>query len=222
VATTVVGLFEGPSEACAAVEDLVSAGFLREDISIVSRAEEGEGAPAPDRAVDIAAGAGAGAAIGGIGGLVLGLAALAIPGIGPVVAAGPLAAALVGAGIGAAAGGIVGALAEQGIPHEEAQYYAEGIRRGGTVLLVHAATDTDAARAREIMERYGPIDLEQRAEEWRGTGSPGFARPADEFSIAQAEQQREMERADREAAAVEGAGTPGRGVRMYPGRPRAA
>src|SRR5690606_38716981 len=105
-------------------------------------------------------GAGIGAVLGGLGGLLVGLGALTIPGIGPVIAAGPLAAALTGlagAGAGAVAGGVtgglIGALTGLGVPEENAQYYAEGIRRGG-VLVTARVADNRTSEAVDILNRY--------------------------------------------------------------------
>jgi hypothetical protein len=86
---------------------------------------------AGDKVSNVAGDAGIGAAIGGVGGLLLSFAGMAIPGVGPVLAAGPIVAALGGAGLGAAAGGLIGVLTESGIPEDEAGLYAEGVRRGG-------------------------------------------------------------------------------------------
>ena len=113
-----------------------------------------------------AAGAGIGAVLGGIGGLLLGLGTLVIPGIGPVLAAGPLVGALAGAGVGAVTGGVVGALVDLGIPEEHAQYYAEGVRRGGTLVVVRAA-DEMANRAADIMNNFDPVDIDKQAGIWR-------------------------------------------------------
>ena len=96
-----------------------------------------------------------------------------IPGVGPIIAAGPLATTLAGAGIGAAAGGIIGALTDAGIPENEAGYYAEGIRRGGTLLTVRA-NDDQVSRATQILNRYSPVDVNQRAGEWRQSGWTGY------------------------------------------------
>src|SRR3982751_6408840 len=103
-------------------------------------------------------------------GLVAGAAALTIPGIGPFIAAGPIAAALAGAGIGAAAGGAIGALVHLGVPEEEAHYYAEGVRRGGTLITVNASTDEMATCAAMVMKNHGAADIEQRAAQWKQQG----------------------------------------------------
>jgi uncharacterized protein (TIGR02271 family) len=110
--------------------------------------------------------------VGGILGLVAGAAALTIPGVG-FIAAGPIAAALAGAGIGAAAGGAIGALMKLGVPEHEAHYYAEGVRRGGTLITVHARTDDMADCAAQVMKRHGAADIEERAEQWKEQGWSG-------------------------------------------------
>jgi hypothetical protein len=109
---TVIGTYRDMTTASAVVNDLVNAGFHRNSISLIANDADQRYASHIDQDVemdDTAKGAGIGAAIGGLGGLLLGLGALAIPGIGPVIAAGPIAATLAGAGIGAVTGGIIGA-----------------------------------------------------------------------------------------------------------------
>jgi hypothetical protein len=119
-------------------------------------------------------GAGAGAAIGGALGLLAGVASLTIPGVGPLIAAGPVAAAVAGVGIGAAAGGLIGALTQLGVPEDEAHYYAEGVRRGGTLVTVQAQTDDIAVCAAAMMRSHGAWDIEERATQWRQQGWRGF------------------------------------------------
>lgn len=167
MAKTVVGLYENSDRAQRAIEDLVSAGFRREDISLTARSEEhgeieGGIGHESEAGSGAATGAGIGAGIGGIGGLLVGLGLLTIPGLGPIVAAGPLAAALAGAGVGAVAGGLVGGLVGLGIPEEDASRYAEGVRQGGYLVIVNSP-DADADRAADILDRYDPIDVEERA-----------------------------------------------------------
>jgi hypothetical protein len=107
---TVIGTYTNMDDAIDVVNQLVNAGFHRNSISLIANDPDERYASQVDSGMDdTAKGAGIGAAIGGLGGLLLGLGALAIPGIGPVIAAGPLAAALAGAGIGAVTGGIIGA-----------------------------------------------------------------------------------------------------------------
>ena len=182
MAKTVAALFENSSEAYGAVKDLLEHGFAHDDISVMTHDEMSS-----DHAVEdedsisgVAGGAGIGAALGGVSGLVLGLTALAVPGVGPVIAAGPLAAALIGAGVGAAAGGLIGALTDIGISEDHAHYFSEGMRRGG-VLVTVATTDEMAERAESILARRNPIDLSKRAEEWRSSGWSRFDPEADPY-----------------------------------------
>ena len=185
---TVVALYDRFEDAQQAIQGLHDAGFSREDMNLMARDASGQYASALDQAnvTDVppepgeegaSTGAGVGAVLGGLGGLLAGLGALAIPGIGPVIAAGPIVTTLAGAGIGAVAGGIIGALVDLGIPEQHAQYYAEGIRRGGTLLTVRAS-DEMAERARDIMNRYHPVDIENRAASWRQERWAGFDQSA--------------------------------------------
>jgi hypothetical protein len=185
---TVVALYDDREAAQRAVSELVNNGFERDDISLLAPDASGEFS----RELDIAdptntsaaqgagLGAGLGAALGGLGGLLVGLGALTIPGIGPVLAAGPLAAAmsgLAGAGVGAIAGGVtgglLGALIDMGIPEERAHYYAEGVRRGGTLIVVRT-NDERTRDAVDIVNRQRPVDVNNRADEWRKTGWSRF------------------------------------------------
>jgi hypothetical protein len=128
-----------------------------------------------DKASNVVADAGIGAAIGGVGGLLLSAAgALTIPVIGPILAAGPIAAALTGAGIGAAAGGLIGALTESGIPEEDAKYYAEGVRRGD-VLVTVKANETQADRVCDILDRHDAVDVDDRVQNWKSRGWGGWS-----------------------------------------------
>jgi len=112
----------------------------------------------------IAAGATAGAAVGGVLGWLVGVGALAIPGIGPLIAAGPVVAALAGAGAAGATGGLVGGLIGAGIPEVEAKRYAGRIREGAYLLSVHCDDRTWAKRAEEILEKTGGKDVVKTAE----------------------------------------------------------
>lgn len=179
MAKTIVGLFDDFTAAMNTVPDLVSAGVRHEDISLVANDTQGEFAnfrPGEESSAAVS-GAGAGAAIGGLGGLLLGLGVLAVPGVGPILAAGPIATTLAGATIGAATGGLIGALNDIGVPEEEARYYVEGIRRGGTVLTVKAADD-QVDRVTEIMRQHRAVDIEERIAQWRQGGEWGDASSA--------------------------------------------
>jgi uncharacterized protein (TIGR02271 family) len=122
---------------------------------------------------DMAKGAGTGALFGGLAGLLVGLTALAIPGLGPVIASGPLAAAIAGAGIGATAGGLISGLTRLGVPEQDANYFAEGVRRGGTLVSVNAS-DEMANEAVAVMKHHGAVEIDKRAAEWRDEGWTGF------------------------------------------------
>ena len=182
MAKTVVGLMQSAGEAQSVVRDLQSScGCDREDIGLMARGEargESEGTNQHgggngDVSAGALKGAGTGAALGGVLGLVAGVAALSIPGLGPLIAAGPIASALAGAGIGAAAGGLIGALSKIGVPEHEAHYYAEGVRRGGTLITVKADTDQAAECAADVMREHGAVDIEQRAAQWKEEGWGG-------------------------------------------------
>jgi hypothetical protein len=135
------------------------------------------------------AGALTGGAIGGLAGVLLGLGAFAIPGIGPIIAAGPIVAGLTGAGIGAVVGGLTGALVSWGIPEEEAGYYAEGIRRGGT--LVGVKTDESRVdQAVNIMNDHGPVDVTERSEFWRASGWTAYDPDAPAYTADEIENER--------------------------------
>jgi uncharacterized protein (TIGR02271 family) len=175
MAKTVVGLFDDLNDAQKVVNDLTQLGIARSDISIARQQSDKTSATTttPDRSGDIgsgvATGATTGAVVGGAAGLIASLSALAIPGFGPILAAGPIIATLTGAGIGAAAGGLIGALVNAGVPEEEAEYYSEGVRRGGTLVSVRVE-DNLAQRAADIMNRHHAIDIDERAATWRASG----------------------------------------------------
>lgn len=168
---TVVGLIETRERAVKAVEALKKAGFTPADMSILMR----DSGQAADVAVEAgvadstgdaaAAGAMGGGLLGGLAGLILGAGALAIPGIGPIIAAGPIAAMLTGGALGAATGGIIGALTEAGVPEEEATHYQAGIERGGILLSVKVP-DGREAEARDVLKRAGLHDLKHHRTQW--------------------------------------------------------
>ncbi|MCB0016609.1 MAG: hypothetical protein KDE09_02405 [Anaerolineales bacterium] len=177
---TVVGLFDELSEARILVEDLANSGFDRDDISLVARDLDGTYATELETSREtavIAEGATTGAVTGGvvgsIGGVLLGLGALAIPGVGPVIAAGPIVAGITGAVAGAVAGGLIGGLIAWGIPEEEAGYYAEGVRRGGTLVALKV-DEANVNKAVNIMERHDPVDISRRSAFWRAAGWNGY------------------------------------------------
>lgn len=174
--TTVSGLFDTHADATNAVRDLQALGIPRDDISVVASNVDLE-ADTSDAAVDAGAGAGVGAAVGGLGGLLAGLGIVAIPGVGPVVAAGWLiataAGAAAGAVVGGAAGGIVGALTESGVPERDAHVYAEGVRRGGT-LVTARVRDDKLEMARAVLQDARAVDLERRRADYETSGWTSF------------------------------------------------
>ena len=114
--------------------------------------------------------------VGALTGILVGLASLTIPGIGLVIVAGPIAAGLAGSVAGAVTGGVTGALIKTGVPEDETPYYAEGIRRGGTLVSIQTS---DTLRAEDIMNRHGAINIHERVSRWRQEGWKGF----DDLSI---------------------------------------
>jgi hypothetical protein len=194
---TLTGLFDQYDDARRAVQDLEAAGVPHRDVSIVANNASGAHRTdaASDAGEDAGAGAGIGAAVGGVGGLLAGLGLLAIPGLGPVVAAGWLTSTAVGAiggaAIGGAAGGLVGALTHAGVPQEDAHVYAEGVRRGGTLVTAKVADDL-VPTARRTLSDDRSVDLATRRAAYRTEGWNGFDAAAPAYSADQvvAEQDR--------------------------------
>lgn len=173
---TVASLFDSFAHAQSTVQDLVDNGFAPDHISLISN---DAGTKHIRRGADQlpkelgTVGALGGSISGGILGILVGIGTLSIPGIGTVLAAGPflsvLASTAIGATLGGVTGGLIGALVGAGIPQEDANYYAEGVRRGGTLVLVETTEDR-VTHAVDIMRRHNPVDLKTRAEEWRAQG----------------------------------------------------
>lgn len=190
--TTITRLFDTHTEAMEAVSALEAAGFMADEVSILSNnadnwhgrhRHEGRtlGDMNGDGENDVADGAGKGAATGGMlgvgAGVLAGLGMLAIPGLGPVVAAGWLASAAAagaaGAAAGGAVGGILGALKEAGHDEDEANVYAEGVRRGGTLVSVRV-NETDRERAQAILDGSRGWDASARGASYRQGGWSRF------------------------------------------------
>jgi hypothetical protein len=170
---TVVGLFPEATAAERAIRDLQDAGFSDTQIGVLMRDREQERRFAQETGTKAGEGAAAGAVtggvLGGLVGLLTGVGALAIPGVGPIIAGGALASTLAGAGIGAAAGGLVGALIGLGIPEEEARYYERGLQEGGILVTVDAGAR--ATEARSILlnagAKFGPAAAQAIDEQGR-------------------------------------------------------
>jgi len=203
---TISRLYDSYEHASRAVKDLEAAGLAHTNISLVSSNADNwysgdtrkgkrnkvdrDADGVDDRAEGAGAGAGIGAAIGGTAGLLAGLGIMAIPGIGPVVAAGWLAATAVGAVTGGAAGGIIGALTQAGHSKEDAEIYAEGVRRGGTLLSARVP-DMERARYEAILDQ-GAVNIRTRAEAYRESGWRGFDPNARPYDADQVRAEREM------------------------------
>ena len=181
--TTISRLYDNYSDAERAVARLESAGVPHSDISLVANNSDnwyGSSSGKVDRDRDgtddrvegAGPGAGIGAGLGGTAGLLAGLGLLAIPGLGPVVAAGWLAATAAGAAAGAATGGIIGALTEAGVSKEDASRYAEGVRRGGTLVSARVP-DQDRARLDALLHEKS-VNLGERSATWQKAGWTDF------------------------------------------------
>ena len=172
---TVVGLFQDQPSAEAAIQRLTAAGFLEQQIGVAVRDREQQQAITEGTGTQAAEGATGGAlgggVVGGVIGLLAGVGALAIPGIGPVIAGGALASTLAGAGIGAAAGGLLGALVGMGIPEEDAKHFEEGFRQGGILVTVNAGTRV--AEAREALSEDGAVDFGPTNRDYARTATTG-------------------------------------------------
>lgn len=171
------GIFRNRSSVDSAVTALKNAGFSSSDISVLMADKDStrdfateKNTKAPEGATT---GAGTGAVLGGTLGWLAGIGALAIPGIGPFVAAGPIMAALAGASVGGAVGGISGAIIGFGIPEYEAKRYEGAVKDGGTLLSVHCDDSELVKRAKEILKQNGAEDIASSGEASMNTVKPG-------------------------------------------------
>jgi hypothetical protein len=166
--TAVFGIYPTYDAVDAAVGALKAAGFRNTDISVLLPKNDGNKDLAHVRATKApegaSAGAGSGALVGGTLGWLVGIGALAVPGLGPLIAAGPIVAMLAGAGAGGAVGGVTGALVGAGIPEYEAKRYEGRVRHGGILLSVHADDTQWSRKAKEILERTGAEDVSATSE----------------------------------------------------------
>jgi hypothetical protein len=198
--STISRLYDNYADAQATVTKLEAAGVPHSDISIVANNSDNwfdgkkdrDGDGVDDRAEAAGTGAGIGAGIGGAAGLLTGLGLLAIPGLGPVVAAGWLAATAVGAAAGAATGGIVGALTEAGVSKDDAPLYAEGVRRGGTLVTAKVA-DVDKSRLEAVLDT-SVVNLRDRSAAWQKTGWTGYDPASQPFGAEEVRKERTLYR----------------------------
>jgi hypothetical protein len=203
---TISRLYNSYPDAQAAINRLEAAGVKQGDISVLaSNADEWyeDGKPAkpgtfPDRDLDgkddraeaAGAGAGMGAAAGGAIGALTGFGLLAIPGVGPIVAAGWLVATLTGAAAGGATGGVLGALSQAGVGKDETDIYAEGLRRGGAVVSARVA-DADASRLQSVLEQTA-VRIPDRRAAYRKTGWTTFDPAAMPYTADQVRRERSL------------------------------
>jgi hypothetical protein len=167
--TAVFGIYPSVEQAEHAVDTLVNERFSNADISVLLPDSLGSKDFAHEKHTKApegtTTGVAAGGTIGGALGLLAGIGALAIPGVGPLIAAGPIMGALAGLGVGGAVGGLVGALVGMGIPEYEAKRYEGRLKEGGVLLSVHCDTSEEIARAKEILKRTGAADVASEGEE---------------------------------------------------------
>jgi hypothetical protein len=181
--TAVFGIYPSLTSVEISVDELKSAGFRNTDISVLFPESSGtrdfaheKSTKAPEGATT---GAGTGAVVGGALGWLMGIGALAIPGLGPFIAAGPIMAALAGAGVGGTVGGIAGALIGMGIPEYEAKRYEGRVKDGGILLSVHSDNSDWTKRAKEILKRTGAQDI-------ASTGEASADEPASDIGLRRA------------------------------------
>src|ERR1700730_10578230 len=164
----VFGIYQNVKQAERTVDDLMAAGFSNDDISVLLPDNQSTKDFAHDKSTkapeSTTAGVTAGGAIGGTLGLLAGIGVLAIPGVGPLIAAGPIMAALAGLGVGGAVGGLIGALVGMGIPEYEAKRYEGRIKSGGVLLSVHCAVSEDIDRAKNLLKQTGAEDIASAGE----------------------------------------------------------
>jgi len=178
--TAVFGIYKTVNQAEQTVDRLLSAGFTNDDISVLLPDNQGtkdfahqKNTKAPE---GTATGVTTGGVIGGTLGLLAGIGSLAIPGVGPFIAAGPIMGALAGVGVGGAVGGLIGALVGMGIPEFEAKRYEGRIKEGGVLLSVHCDTSDEISRAKDLLKQTGGQDIASAGEasaDYPATSSAG-------------------------------------------------
>ena len=186
---TIVAVYDTHHEAKAATEALLNQGFTNQEVSLVANDAKREyyhEDTAPEHA-EVAAGRAGQWAIngglwGGLAGLLLGLVGMSLPGVGPVVVAGPVGAMLGGAITGALVGGLLGGLTSLGIPEEEAHVYAESLRRGGTLVSV-TIPEERVELATATLDQHNPVDIDERSATWRQEGWTRFDEDATPYTV---------------------------------------
>lgn len=173
--TAVFGIYPSVAQAERAVDTLVRERFSNGDISVLLPDNQGSKDFAHEKHTKAPEGTTTGVAtggtIGGTLGLLAGIGALAIPGLGPFIAAGPIMGALAGLGVGGAVGGLVGALVGMGIPEYEAKRYEGRVKNGGVLLSVHCDTSDEITRAKDVLKRTGAEDIASTGEKSVGASA---------------------------------------------------
>src|SRR6266852_584284 len=166
--TAVFGIYKSSAQAEHAVDHIAAAGFSHNDISVLLPDKQSskefaheKNTKAPEGTTT---GVTTGGVVGGTLGLLAGIGALAIPGVGPFIAAGPIVASLAGLGVGGAVGGLIGALVGMGIPEYEAKRYEGRVKDGGILVSVHSTSSDETKRAKDILERTGAQDIASTGE----------------------------------------------------------
>ena len=166
--TAVFGIYRTVTQAEQAVDRLLAAGFSNNDISVLLPDSQSskefaheKNTKAPEGTTT---GVATGGAVGGTLGLLAGIGALAIPGLGPFIAAGPIMGALAGLGVGGAVGGLIGALVGMGIPEYEAKRYEGRVKEGGVLLSVHCNSSEEISRAKDLLKQTGAEDIASAGE----------------------------------------------------------
>ncbi len=181
--TAVFGIFDSRSQAERAIDELIAAGFRSDDVSVLAPDKNVSHEMATEKNTKApegtTTGVATGGAIGGTLGLLAGIGALAIPGLGPFIAAGPIMGALAGLGAGAATGGLIGALIGMGIPEYEAHRYEGRVKDGGILVSVHCDDSDWVGKAKRVLETAGGKDVSSAGEKAVSThgvdssGTPG-------------------------------------------------
>jgi hypothetical protein len=174
--TSVYGIYANASAAESAVQSLIAAGFSNNEISVLMQDNQSTKDFAHEKSTKApegtATGVATGGVIGGTLGLLAGIGMLAIPGVGPFIAAGPIMGALAGLGVGGAVGGLIGALVGMGIPEYEAKRYEGRLKTGGVLLSVHCDTSDEITRAKGILTGTGATDISSSGEASVGSNEP--------------------------------------------------
>jgi hypothetical protein len=181
--TSVFGIYKSRAHAETAVDRIAAAGFDYNDISVLLPDTQSSKEFAHEKNTKapegVTTGATTGGVVGGTLGLLAGIGALAIPGVGPFIAAGPIMGALAGVGVGGAVGGIIGALVGMGMPEYEAKRYEGRIMEGGVLVSVHCDTSEEIDRAKEVLDRTGAEDISSAGEKAASTHHVGTNPPSD-------------------------------------------